>query len=213
MGDFAVDTTHMAATLGCQWLSLSVDDYIRGAENASTDDVAGLTSEYRRCYELTDDLTDSDLDVTARAELSLRRLVAENRLDALSYQFMAFGEDRRTATVPFVAVSRLMADGVGFGGEGDLIAGRGHLAVGATSVAGHVQRNLHNRLRGQQPLDEPHGRSERSDGSHRPKDPPGRPTANRSFPPLDDNWPWSRTSNLARRPCSPLPWARTNDGK
>ena len=38
---------------------------------------------------------------------------------------MAFGEDERTVTLPFVAVSRLMADGVGFAGEGDLIGAAG----------------------------------------------------------------------------------------
>jgi len=35
---------------------------------------------------------------------------------------MAFGEDARSETLPFVAASRLLAEGVGFGGEGDLIS-------------------------------------------------------------------------------------------
>jgi L-arabinose isomerase len=34
---------------------------------------------------------------------------------------MAFGDDERSSTLPFVAASRLMAEGVGFGGEGDLV--------------------------------------------------------------------------------------------
>jgi L-arabinose isomerase len=55
----------------------------------------------------------------------LRSLIAEHRLDALTYQFMAFGDDERSPTVPFVAASRLMAEGVGFGGEGDLIGAAG----------------------------------------------------------------------------------------
>ena len=49
-------------------------------------------------------------------------MIADHRLDALTYQFMAFGDDERTPTLPFVAASRLMAEGIGFGGEGDLIA-------------------------------------------------------------------------------------------
>ena len=60
--------------------------------------------------------------LTARVELALRGMIADYRLDALTYQFMAFGEDERTQTLPFVAASRLMAEGIGFGGEGDLIA-------------------------------------------------------------------------------------------
>lgn len=126
MGDFAVDTTQMRATLGCSWVALSVQDYNRAAATADASAVAELVAEYRRAYAVAGDLTLADLEATARAELGLRRMVSEHRLDGLSYQFMAFGEDERTSTVPFVAASRLMAEGVGFGGEGDLIAAAGN---------------------------------------------------------------------------------------
>jgi len=125
MGDFAVDTTELAASLGCQWTALAVEDYHRRAEQADERAVERLKGEYRQTYDLADDLTDDDLDATARAELSLRSIVAEQRLDAFSYQFMAFGEDERTRTLPFVATSRLMAEGVGFAGEGDLVGAAG----------------------------------------------------------------------------------------
>ena len=125
MGDFAVDTTELAAALGCQWTALSVEDYNQRAEQADERAVARLKDEYRQTYDLADDLADDDLDATARAELSLRSIVAEKRLDAFSYQFMAFGEDERTRTLPFVAASRLMAEGVGFAGEGDLVGAAG----------------------------------------------------------------------------------------
>ena len=125
MGDFAVDTTQLVATLGCQWSALSVEDYIQRAERAPRDEVEQLKAEYRELYDLADDLTDDDLDATARAELSLRSMVSEKRLDALSYQFMSLGEDERTVTLPFVAASRLMAEGIGFGGEGDLVGAAG----------------------------------------------------------------------------------------
>jgi L-arabinose isomerase len=122
MGDFAVDTTHLAATLGCSWTNLTVEDYIKRSSAAGAADVAKLVADYRRSYDVAADVTDADLDATARAELALRGMVKDHQLDALTYQFMAFGDDERTSTLPFVAASRLMAEGVGFGGEGDLIA-------------------------------------------------------------------------------------------
>jgi L-arabinose isomerase len=122
MGDFAVDTTHLAATLGCSWVNLTVEDYIQRSAAAGADEVAGLVADYRRNYDVAADITEADLVCSARAELALRGMVADHRLDALTYQFMAFGEDERTSTLPFVGASRLMADGIGFGGEGDLIA-------------------------------------------------------------------------------------------
>lgn len=125
MGDFAVDTTHLAATLGCQWQRLTVEDYIHRAADAPADEVAKLVATYRDVYDVAAGVTDEDLDLTARSELSLRGMVAGAGLAALSYQFLAFGDDKRTQTVPFVAMSRLMADGIGFGGEGDIIAAAG----------------------------------------------------------------------------------------
>jgi L-arabinose isomerase len=130
MGDFGVDTTHLAASLGCTWESLAVEEYIRRAAAAPAGAVAELIAEYRRAYAVADDLAEADLDATARAEIALRGMVADRGLQAVSYQFMAFGEDERTVTLPFVAASRLMADGVGFAGEGDLIGAAGTWLLG-----------------------------------------------------------------------------------
>jgi len=125
MGDFAVDTTHLAATLGCAWVNLTVEDYNRRAATSPAPGVAALVADYRAAYEVAPDVTGDELDATARAELALRSVVAEHQLAALTYQFLAFGEDERTVTLPFVAASRLMAEGIGFGGEGDLIGAAG----------------------------------------------------------------------------------------
>jgi L-arabinose isomerase len=121
MGDLAVDTTHLAATLGCRWVRLGLEDYIKRAEAAAPAEVAELVALYHQKYDVSGDVTELDLEITARAELSVRGLVAENRLGAFTFQFLALGEDCRTVTLPFVGASRLMADGVGFAGEGDLV--------------------------------------------------------------------------------------------
>ena len=125
MGDFAVDTTQMVASLGATWTNLGVSDYIQRAEAAGDADVKKLTDEYRATYDVADSVTDDDMNASARVELALRGMIDEHSLDGITYQFLAFGEDERTPTVPFVAASRLMAEGIGFGGEGDLIATAG----------------------------------------------------------------------------------------
>jgi L-arabinose isomerase len=130
MGDLGLDTTHLAMSLGCHWRSLSVEDFNERAAAADDRAVARLATEYRENYDLADDLTANDLNGTARAELALRSMVEEYGLDALSYQFQSLGEDERTETIPFVGVSRLMAEGVGFGGEGDLIGATGTWLLG-----------------------------------------------------------------------------------
>jgi len=72
MGDFAVDTTHLTATLGCSWTNLTVEDYIRRAAAVGAAEVARLVAEYRERYEVAADVTDADLLATARAELAVR---------------------------------------------------------------------------------------------------------------------------------------------
>jgi len=129
MGDLGVDTTHLAATLGCAWVNLPMDEYHQRAAAAPESDVRGLVAGYREAYEVAPDVTSIELEAAARAELALRGFVAEHRLSGLTYQFLAFGDDERTETLPFVAASRLMADGIGFGGEGDLIGAVGTLLL------------------------------------------------------------------------------------
>ena len=125
MGDFALDTTHMAATLGCEWVVLAIDDYIGRARDADAQAGEKLVAQYQSTYDVAGDVADADLEATARVELALRGMVRDRGLDALAYQFLAFGDDARTPTLPFVAASRLLAEGIGFGGEGDLIAAAG----------------------------------------------------------------------------------------
>jgi L-arabinose isomerase len=109
MGDFALDTTHMAATLGCSGTVMPLEEYIRRAADAAPQSAADVMAEYRSTYDVAADVTDADLDTTARAELALRGMIRAHRLDALSYQFMAFGDDERVSTLPCVAASRLIA--------------------------------------------------------------------------------------------------------
>ena len=122
MGDFAVDTTHLAVSLGCSWMTLTVQEYIQRCRTAAPAEVSELVAEYRRCYDVAPDITADDLICSAAAEIAVRGMLAQHRLDAWTYQFTAFGEDDRTPTLPFVVTSRLMAEGIGFGGEGDLIS-------------------------------------------------------------------------------------------
>ncbi len=122
MGDFAVDTTHLLATLGSSWTILTVEDYIKRAAAADSPAVARVVADYKSSYAVASDVTPADLDSAARVELALRGMIADQGLHGFTYQFLAFGDDERTPTLPFIAASRLMGEGFGFGGEGDLVS-------------------------------------------------------------------------------------------
>lgn len=122
MGDFAFDATQWIAKFGCEWTILPIEKYITYAEQADESRAAELAREYQSLYATAPDVGMPDLIHAARAELSLRSLMEEYRLDGFTFLFTALGDDSRTSTVPFVGTSRLMAEGFGFGGEGDLIS-------------------------------------------------------------------------------------------
>ncbi len=125
MGDFVLDMTHTTSTLGFVPIPIAVQEYIDLAESACQKDVDDLIAVYRQNYKFTDTFNSQDIEATARAELSMRSLCQKYALGAFSYQFLAFGQDSRTPTLPFVAASRLMADGFGFAGEGDVFGAVG----------------------------------------------------------------------------------------
>ncbi len=47
MGDFALDTTHLAATLGCETAVLTMPDLLARADAAGADQVQALVADYR----------------------------------------------------------------------------------------------------------------------------------------------------------------------
>ena len=122
MGDFAFDATQWIGKFSCEWTILPIEKYVDYAEQADESRAAELAREYQSLYDMASDVGMPDLIHAARAELSLRSLIDEYRLDGFTFLFTALGDDSRTSTVPFVGTSRLMAEGYGFGGEGDLIS-------------------------------------------------------------------------------------------
>ncbi len=124
MGDIAHDEKDIS-TLGTTIRTIPIAEYNRHVQDAVPKQVTELVRRYRDSYDVDDSITPAELQATARAEIALRRFVDTYQLSGLSFQFLAFDEKSEAETLPFLAVSRLMADGVGFAGEGDVIGAVG----------------------------------------------------------------------------------------
>jgi len=59
--------------------------------------------------------------VSARLELAMRRLVAEAELGAFTMNFREIIEAGGVPTLPFLGLNKLLADGLGYAGEGDVM--------------------------------------------------------------------------------------------
>ncbi|MCX5208854.1 L-arabinose isomerase [Kitasatospora sp. NBC_00240] len=124
MRDVAVtegDKVEAQLRLGVSVNTYGVNDLV-AAVDASTDaDVTELVKEYEDSYRLAPQLRaggerHDSLRYAARIELGLRGFLAEGGFGAFTTNFEDLGGLRQ---LPGLAVQRLMADGYGFGGEGD----------------------------------------------------------------------------------------------
>jgi L-arabinose isomerase len=98
-----------------------VNTLVTEVANVSDSDAEALTKIYEDLYDVSPELRASgnrheSLVYGAKIEIALRRILEAGNFDALTSNFEDLGELRQ---LPGLAIQRLMADGYGFGGEGD----------------------------------------------------------------------------------------------
>jgi L-arabinose isomerase len=98
-----------------------VNDLVTVVESATDAEVGALAAEYEGTYKVATELREGGdqhdaLRYAARIEIGIRRFLDEGGFGAFTTNFEDLGGLRQ---LPGLAVQRLMADGYGFGGEGD----------------------------------------------------------------------------------------------
>ncbi len=98
-----------------------VNDLVAVVDEVTDADIDALVSEYADTYDVQGDLLPAgdrheSLRYGARIELGLRAFLTDGGFTAFTTNFEDLGGLRQ---LPGLAVQRLMADGYGFGGEGD----------------------------------------------------------------------------------------------
>ncbi|MEU8357283.1 L-arabinose isomerase [Nonomuraea sp. NPDC048882] len=122
MRDVAVtegDKVEAQLRFGVSVNTYGVNDLVEVVDAASDADVTALVKEYAEQYTVTPELLgerNDSLRYAARIELGLRAFLEEGGFKAFTTNFEDLGGLRQ---LPGLAVQRLMADGYGFGGEGD----------------------------------------------------------------------------------------------
>jgi L-arabinose isomerase len=98
-----------------------VNDLVAAVDATADSDVDALVQEYEDAYDVAPELRagkdrHESLRYAARIELGLRQFLTDGGFHAFTTTFEDLGGLRQ---LPGLAVQRLMADGYGFGGEGD----------------------------------------------------------------------------------------------
>ncbi|PZG02620.1 L-arabinose isomerase [Micromonospora deserti] len=124
MRDVAVtegDKVEAELRFGVSVNTYGVNDLVAAVHDASDDEVEALVAEYADAYRLATELARGGerheaLRYAARIEVGLRHFLTAGGFGAFTTNFQDLGGLRQ---LPGLAVQRLMADGYGFGGEGD----------------------------------------------------------------------------------------------
>jgi L-arabinose isomerase len=124
MRDVAVtegDKVEAELRFGVSVNTYGVNDLVEVVDAASPESVDALVSEYADAYRLAPELAPGaerheSLRYAARIEVGLRQFLTGGGFGAFTTNFQDLGGLRQ---LPGLAVQRLMADGYGFGGEGD----------------------------------------------------------------------------------------------
>ncbi|MFI6181031.1 L-arabinose isomerase [Nonomuraea sp. NPDC051191] len=122
MRDVAVtegDKVEAQLRFGVSVNTYGVNDLVQAVDAASDADVSALVKEYAELYRVAPELLgerNESLRYAARIELGLRGFLEGGGFRAFTTNFEDLGGLRQ---LPGLAVQRLMADGYGFGGEGD----------------------------------------------------------------------------------------------
>jgi L-arabinose isomerase len=120
MGDFAVAEDVLASRLGVRTRQAGLDELDQAVRNVSDDDVRREVAVDRERFACG--LLEEVHARSVRVGLGLRRLLAEGGHTAMSVNFQAFDRsDRPANTMPFLEISKAMAGGIGYAGEGDVL--------------------------------------------------------------------------------------------
>ena len=119
------DKVEAQARLGFAVNGYGVNELAAAVDRAPDDRIDGTVAQYEAAYDVGEPLRrggarHDELRYAARIEVALRSFLEEGGFGAFTDTFEDLGELRQ---LPGIAVQRLMADGYGFGAEGDWKAG------------------------------------------------------------------------------------------
>lgn len=120
MGDFAVAEKVLRQQFGMSVHEVGIETLDAAVAAVSE---AAVTAELAADRErFVCEIDEAAHQRSVRVGLGLRTLLEDGDYNALSVNFQAFdGTDRPACTMPFLEISKAMARGIGYGGEGDVL--------------------------------------------------------------------------------------------
>jgi len=120
MGDFSVEKEVLTKGLGPEVEEFPFSYFAKIARGIRNKDIEHSILEDRKEFEVDNGLEEKTHFRSAKLELALREIVKEKGLSALAINFSTFDPSSGIETIPFLGISKLLGEGLGYGGEGDI---------------------------------------------------------------------------------------------
>jgi L-arabinose isomerase len=120
MGDFSVPAKALKRRIGLEIATLSPPRLKALLGEVKEEEIDNEKQTDSKNYTVSR-ISEQSYNDSLRLFLALKRWVEEEGLAAWTFNFLAITREAGFPTVPFLAASRLMADGIGYAGEGDAL--------------------------------------------------------------------------------------------
>jgi len=134
MEDVLYDATALLRKIGPMIVNENLGDVYQHMQAVGDDAVDAVRQRHESQFEIDPSLPRESHEYAIRLELALREMLSQGNYDGFSVHFEPVGRDGRFKQLPLLAASNLMADGFGYGAEGDTNAAAlvcaGHTLIG-----------------------------------------------------------------------------------
>lgn len=119
MNDILADEMSVLKKIGPEYRYDNIGAVVRHMEAATKEEIDAVIQRDREVFDLDPKLTYESHYEAIKMYIGFKKYLEERDLDAFTAQFDIFLEDGRFKQLPLLAASHLMADGYGYGAEGD----------------------------------------------------------------------------------------------
>lgn len=121
MLDLQIADARFIADCGITMTAFNLPEVEAELKKADGGEMKRLVQQYREEFDVASDVTEDMLEATARGEIAVRRLMKKAEAHACGINFLTLCNEASIGDAMHVAASRLMAEGLGYAGEGDWV--------------------------------------------------------------------------------------------
>jgi L-arabinose isomerase len=119
MGDVLYEAPALMRRIGPVVVNENLGELYAKMQDVSDAEIKNLMAQHQERFSVSPDLPVDSHAYAARVEIALRSMLQAGGYSGFSVHFEPVGKDGRFRQLPLLAASDLMADGYGYGAEGD----------------------------------------------------------------------------------------------